>query len=249
MDPKRRARAIALRTDPLPVTLEQVDDTHCGVECLICRLRDAVEENSSQASRAHARAAPESAGSSRRNAVHEFCRRRRSEQGIAGARATDPVLRQPQRAGTLRIASASLKKPRMHLANERCIDIVRDFSNIVGGLPGLGPTELLRFERKGRPPFSHTEAESAREARSAATAAGRRPVRLLPTDRSFDVAAQPAVVREFRHGSHMRPRCHLSKKPLSQVSLKPSSACLNKHDHPWSSSLSQYRKSRQLSCR
>ena len=44
MDPQRRSSPFALDRDPLPISLEQVDDSRCRVESLVCRLGDADEE-------------------------------------------------------------------------------------------------------------------------------------------------------------------------------------------------------------
>src|SRR6185437_5674135 len=44
MDAQGRSGSLALRSDPLPVFLEQADDPCCSIKRLVCCLRHAVEE-------------------------------------------------------------------------------------------------------------------------------------------------------------------------------------------------------------
>ena len=84
-------------------------------------------------------------------ACMEFMRRRRDEQGVPGARTTDPVLRSAEFAGFPGSAPAALQQPGMHAADEterqrqclelfqsihHCIHIVRDFADIIDGPAG-----------------------------------------------------------------------------------------------------------------
>ena len=81
----------------------------------------------------------------------DLVRRRRHEQGVAGARAADPVLRSAECAGGFGATAAALQQPGMHTADEtkrqrqrldpfqamhHRIDVVRDLADVIDGPAG-----------------------------------------------------------------------------------------------------------------